>query len=87
MKNYSIDLGLAVLSAVAQPGDRLTAQEIAEVCECSHVRIGQIERGALAKLRTALEKRGVDADSVLREERSGEHAVVVLDDSPAGSAC
>jgi len=52
-KNINIDIGLAVLCVLQQPGDTLTHQDIADVCECNLNSIHQIEQRALKKLREA----------------------------------
>lgn len=46
-----IDLGLAVLGVVNRDGDRLSFEQIADVCGCHRSRIEQIEKQALRKLR------------------------------------
>jgi DNA-directed RNA polymerase specialized sigma subunit len=53
----SIDLGLAVIAAVRQPGERMTAVDIAEICGVSQAAIWQIERKAIAKLQRAAARR------------------------------
>ena len=49
--NRDIDLGLAILETIAEPGQRFTQDEIASVCGCSTAYIYLIERRALQKLR------------------------------------
>ncbi len=46
-----IDLALSVLCSTAQYGQTLTLKDIAEVCDCSPMRIQQIQTKAIAKLR------------------------------------
>jgi len=46
-----IDLGLSVLCAVAEKGDTLSSNQIAEVCDCSVQVICNITNKALKKLR------------------------------------
>lgn len=50
-RSHSIDLGLAVISAVTPPGHVWHLQDIAEVCGCSQQAISLIEQKALTKLR------------------------------------
>lgn len=50
-KQNKIDVGISVLCALASPGQTLTYQAIAEVCDCHRNRIMDIEKKALAKLR------------------------------------
>ena len=52
-----IDLGLAVLGVVNVGGERLSFEEIADVCGCHRSRIEQIEKQALRKLRGFLHGR------------------------------
>lgn len=61
-----IDLGLALLSVRREPGERFSHREIAAWCDCTEVRVRQIERKALMKLRR-LVRRG---ESALCEELS-----------------
>jgi len=63
--NLNIDIGLAVASAVSPPGTQWSAQELAEVCGCSRKRIHQLERRAIAKLRKALRREGINSDALL----------------------
>lgn len=49
-----VDLGLAILSVLAIPGEPLTMDDIAAWCDCSRQAIEQIERKALKKIRNAL---------------------------------
>ena len=53
-KTANIDLGLAILSVLANPGEPLTLDDIAAWCGCSRQAIENIERRALKKLRNAL---------------------------------
>ncbi len=50
----SVDLGLAVIEALAIKNEiknvTLTAKDIADICECSHQRIHQIECSAKSKV-------------------------------------
>jgi hypothetical protein len=53
-KDQHIDLGLAILAAVAEPPH--TTETIAAFCGCTRQRISQIELKALRKLRCYMEK-------------------------------
>ena len=53
-KTARIDLGLALLSAVAEPGVSYTYDEIAAWCGCTNSAIYLIEQRALKKIRNAL---------------------------------
>lgn len=53
-KTERVDLGLALLSAVAVPGVSYTYDEIAVWCGCTETNIFSIEQRALKKLRNAL---------------------------------
>ena len=53
-KSERIDLGLALLSKLRAPGERLTCAEIAGWCDCSPEAIRAIEAKALAKVRRQL---------------------------------
>ena len=53
-KTAEIDLGLALLSTVCNPGVELTLEDIAAWCNCSRERIRQIEEIALRKMRKKL---------------------------------
>lgn len=46
-----IDLHLSILCVVAEPGQTLSRDVIADICECSKESIKQIELRALKKLR------------------------------------
>lgn len=59
-KSERIDLGLAVLSTVAKPGEPLTWEDVAAWCDCHPEAIRQIERRALQKVRRRLQRLGVD---------------------------
>ena len=48
----NIELGLSVLCAIAEQGESLTQQEIADVCDCSRATIWTIEKRALRKAHT-----------------------------------
>lgn len=52
----SIDLGLAVNSVLMRPGDRITQEDLADICECSQAAIYLIEKRALRKLRLRLKR-------------------------------
>jgi DNA-directed RNA polymerase sigma subunit (sigma70/sigma32) len=54
MAKRSVDIGLAVLSAIRKPHETFSCEQIAGVCGCSKQFINQIERRALAKLRRRL---------------------------------
>jgi hypothetical protein len=62
-KSQRIDLGLELLS-IAEPGIPHTQEEIAAWCDCTVRTIQHMERKALAKLRRALKKRGVNTLTV-----------------------
>ena len=47
----NIDLGLALLSCFRQPGEPLTAEDIAAWCDCAPKAIQDIEKRAIRKLR------------------------------------
>ena len=47
-------LGLALLSALRKPGERLTLEDIAAWCNCEPSTIQRIEMEALRKIRAAL---------------------------------
>jgi hypothetical protein len=59
-RSESIDLGLAVLSVLREPGETFSVAEIAAWCGCSPAWIAQIEQTALKKLRRAFECRFPD---------------------------
>jgi DNA-directed RNA polymerase sigma subunit (sigma70/sigma32) len=52
-KSARIDLGLDILRAT-RPGERCSCMVIAAYCDCTAVRINQIERKALETLRRKL---------------------------------
>lgn len=56
-KSKQIDLSLAVLDIVREPGKALTAKQIADICGCSAVAIHDIEKKAINKLRQAFTHR------------------------------
>ena len=60
-KSDRIELGLALLAAVARPNEPLSCADIAAWCDCSDVAIRDIERKALAKLRGGLACAGMKA--------------------------
>jgi hypothetical protein len=72
-EKVSIDLGLALLSVLREPGERLTLDDIAAWCECDRSRIAQIEFRALRKVRRRIE---VDAAAA---DKDCEWAAVVRD--------
>lgn len=47
----NIDMALAVLDIVREPGEALTLEEIADICGCTRSCVLKIERKALKKLR------------------------------------
>ena len=63
-KTRGIDLGLAVLSAIRQPGERYSRYVIAAACDCCPQLISEIERQALKKLANRLR---FQKDAVLQE--------------------
>ena len=54
--NNQIDLGLAVIAAIRQPGEEMSQTDIAEICGVSNLTIWRIEQRALEKLRRAAKK-------------------------------
>jgi len=63
-KSNGIDLGLAVLSAIRQPGEHFTYDVMAAACGCARSAIYQIERNAMRKLANRLQ---FQKDPALRE--------------------
>ena len=61
-KSERVDLGLALLSKLRAPGERLSCAEAAAWCDCSEIAIRNIEAKALAKAKGALEREGVEAE-------------------------
>jgi hypothetical protein len=53
-KTLRIDLGLAILSARARPGERYSYEEIAAFCGCSKTLIQIIEARAIRKISNLL---------------------------------
>ncbi len=53
-KSSRVDLGLALLTALAKPGRALTTTEIAAWCGCTNEGIRRIEQKALKKLANKL---------------------------------
>ena len=65
----NIDLGLALLSVLRQPGECLTREDIAVWCDCRPQAIARIEQQALRKLRLRLQEelqRAEAEEAVLR---------------------
>ena len=60
----NIDLGLAVLRALAKPGSQFSHEEIAVWCDCTAQTILNIEGKALAKLKGALKRADLTEDDV-----------------------
>ena len=62
-----IDLGLALLSCLLLPGERLTTEDMAVWCGCSRSAIERIEQRALRKLRQKLVNVGMaeEVESIL----------------------
>lgn len=58
-ENGTIDAGLAILAIINRRGQRLTCQEIADVCDCSRSLIWKIERQAIKKMRARLMAAGL----------------------------
>jgi hypothetical protein len=58
-KTARVNLGIALLHALREPGKRCTVEEIAAWSDCSVQAVQQIEKAALEKLRRALRKAGV----------------------------
>lgn len=56
----NIDLGLAVLSVLIEPGQIITRDAIAEVCGCNVYRIDKLEKTALEKFKRRSQQRGLD---------------------------
>jgi hypothetical protein len=61
-----IDLGLALLSCLIKPGERLTSEDIAAWCGCTKSVIQRLEHRAMRKLRQRL------VESVLEPDLAGE---------------
>ncbi|HYG24499.1 MAG TPA: hypothetical protein VEH04_17100 [Verrucomicrobiae bacterium] len=57
-KSDDIEFGLKLLTAIAEPGVRYDAAEIAAWCGCSRQAIEQLESKALARARQEFVKRG-----------------------------
>lgn len=60
-KSQRTDLGIASAHAL-NSRRRMTCDEIAAYCDCSRSRIQQIERRAMAKVRKAFRRQGVEED-------------------------
>ena len=54
-KSQDVDLGLAVMEALAVPGQQYTCSEIGAVCGCSAQAIDYIQTQALKKLASKLQ--------------------------------
>lgn len=54
----SIDIGLEILCRLARPGETLSQQQIADVCDCSRSMIKEIENKALKKVKRNIDKKG-----------------------------
>tara|TARA_R110002153_G_C13305448_1_gene495988 strand:+ start:586 stop:792 length:207 start_codon:yes stop_codon:yes gene_type:complete len=54
-----IDLGLAVLSVLLEPGMTVTRGDLAEVCGCSKYRIEEIEKQALKRFERLARQKGL----------------------------
>ena len=67
----SIDLGLALLSVLRQPGEYLTCEDIAAWCDCSRGFIQRIEARALRKVRRRM-------NEALRSSELGEEVEELL---------
>jgi hypothetical protein len=61
MVDGSVDAGLALLSAQTPYGFERTQEEIAQACGCSMQNIQHIERSALLKIRTEIERLGLES--------------------------
>ncbi len=59
-----IELGLAVMGAVALPGQRYSCDEIAAFCECDEETIRNIEKKALAKMGKLLKRESVGVENL-----------------------
>jgi len=66
-KNSNIDIGLSVLCAHNNNGQRLSHADIAEVCGCSSRYICEIEQKALAKLQKFFRLKGLSAIDYLEK--------------------
>lgn len=55
----NIDLGLAVLNVLVEPGTIVTRNDIAEVCGCTKYHIEMLEKSALAKFKRRARERGL----------------------------
>ena len=60
-----IDLALSILCAVTPKGRTLAIKELAEICECSHQLIYEIERRALRKARVILARNNINATDLI----------------------
>jgi Sigma-70, region 4 len=67
-----VDLALAVLSALRQPGERFTLEQIADFCGLSRERVRQIELSALRKLRKKLRKLKLSTSDLVGTPRGAE---------------
>lgn len=65
-KKAAIELGLHALITHAQPGQTLTAGDIAEVCGCTRNNIYEIEKKAIRKL-TANPRAAILRDYIERD--------------------
>ena len=59
-----IDLGLALLSVLRKPGERLTLEDMAAWCDCPQQSIQRIEARALRKMRQRLLESEVQAEEI-----------------------
>lgn len=64
-KTKQIDLSLAVLDIVREPGKPLTAKIIADICGCSHTAIHDIEKKAIKKLKSRIDQLGSVRDYLI----------------------
>jgi hypothetical protein len=63
-KSARINLGIDLLHALREPGERYTRADIAAWCDCRELTVKNIERAALAKLRKALREAGINRDAL-----------------------
>lgn len=70
LPRVDIDLALAVLCAVARPGETLEISEIAEVCGCHASTIGLNFKSAKAKLRDSVKLQQIASDYDLLPKQS-----------------
>ena len=60
-RRRGIELGLAVIAAIRQPGETLNLADMAEVCGCSKTTMENLYHAAIAKMKRAAKKFEVEA--------------------------